>query len=327
MKKPLKAVLCLLAAAIALAGIGLSLNRIAYGRSIQATIYEWKLRRRNAHPRTVEAETDWLEARRAAGETPYALPQGLQFHVDVAESESNGLRVFTLNSGGDGPIVLYLHGGAYVHEFNAYQWRFMDRLARASNCKIVAPAYHLAPYGDYARACEDLRGLWRGLVTDNPGRPILLMGDSAGGGLALALGETLVRDGEALPERLILFSPWVDISMDNPDIQKYIPVEPILHYDLVKLHGQYWAGQGDVHDWQASPLFGGMAGLPPVTMYCGTRELLYPDILLMHNALLSAGVDADLKIGRGLNHDYPLMPLPEADRAFREVAALVSGAQ
>ena len=325
MKKPLKVVLCLLIAAILLAGIALAMNRMVYGRSIQATIYEWKLRRRNAHPRTVAAETEWLEARRAEGETPYALPSGLEFHVDIAESDQNGMKVFTLNAGGDGPVVLYLHGGAYVHEFNAYQWRFMDRLARETNCVIVAPAYHLAPYGDYARACDDLCALWRDLVSNNPGRPVLLMGDSAGGGLALALGETLVRNGEALPDRLILFSPWVDISMDNPDIQKYIPVEPILHYDLVKLHGQYWAGRGDVHDWQASPLFGDMAGLPPVTMYCGTRELLYPDILLARDALLAAGVDANLRIGEGLNHDYPLMPLPEADAAFREIAALVTG--
>ena len=320
MKKTLRIVVIALILSLALGLSAVGLNRIVYGRSLQATLYEYKLRRQFATDRTAESEIERLAARRSEPEPVAALPEGLRFSVPVEEADRDGLRVFTLNAGGNGPLVLYLHGGAYINSFNAHQWRFMDRLARETGCTVLAPAYHLAPWADYARAYDDLTALYRALPEENPGRRLILMGDSAGGGLALGLAEALAGAGEALPERLILFSPWVDVSMDNPDIAGYIPVEPMLHFDLVKVHGQYWAGEADTRHWQVSPLFGDMARLPPVTIYCGTRELLYPDILLARDKLAAAGVEVTLRVGQSLNHDWPLMPIPEADRAFREIA-------
>ena len=319
MKKTLRSFVIALIALLALGLSAVGLNRIVYGRSLQATLYEYKLRRQFATDRTAESEIERLAARRSEPEPVAALPENLRFSVPVEEADRDGLRVFTLNAGGNGPLVLYLHGGAYINGFNAHQWRFMDRLARETGCAIAAPAYHLAPWADYARAYDDLTALYRALPEENPGRRLILMGDSAGGGLALGLAEALAGAGEALPERLILFSPWVDVSMDNPDIAGYLAVEPILHFDLVKVHGQYWAGEADTRHWQVSPLFGDMARLPPVTIYCGTRELLYPDILLARDKLAAAGVEVTLRVGRNLNHDWPLMPIPEAEAAFREI--------
>ena len=324
MRKFIRIAAAALCAAVLLAALAVGLSHIAYGRSLKASLYEIILRRRFATDRTPESEIDRLEARRAAGESPYVIPARLKFRVDVDETERNGMQVFRLNRGGGGATVVYLHGGAYINAFNDYQWRFMDRLARETGCEIVAPAYHLAPFAGFAQAYEDLAGLWRDLRAAEPNRRFLLMGDSAGGGLALGVAEYLAGGGDPLPERLILFSPWVDVSMDNPDIENYVPVDPILHLELVKIHGKYWAG-GDTRNWMASPLFGDMTGLPPVTIYCGTRELLYPDLLLAREALEAAGVDLTFRVGWGLNHDYPLMPLPEADRAFREIASLVRG--
>lgn len=323
MNRPLRIALIVAAASLALAAGVLVLNRAVYGRSLRATLYEFQLRRQYATDRTADEEIRRLEARRKKGEAPYVLPDSLSLDCDIEECDFDGMQVFTLNDSGKGPVALYLHGGAYVNGFNAHQWRFMDRLARATDCAVVAPAYHLAPFADYARAYRDLSALYRALVEKAPGRRLILMGDSAGGGLALGLAEYLSAAGEPPPERLVLFSPWVDVSMDNPDIAGYIPVEPMLHFDLVKVHGQCWAGDADTHFWMVSPLYGDMAGLPPVTMYCGTRELLYPDILLARDKLTAAGVDATLHVGRGLNHDWPLMPIPEAEAAFGEIVELI----
>ena len=320
MKKTIRIVLIAAASLLALALCAVGLNRLVYGRSLRATLYEFRLRSRFATDRTAESEVRRLEARRQEAEPRGALPKNMAFSVPVEEAVRDGLQRFTLNGGGSGPLVLYLHGGAYVNGFNAHQWRFMDRLARQTGCTVVAPAYHLAPWADYARAYDDLTALYRTLLAEYPGRRLILMGDSAGGGLALGFAEALAANGDPLPERLVLFSPWVDVSMDNPDIADYLPVEPMLHFDLVKVHGRYWAGDADTHFWQVSPLFGDMAGLPPVTMTCGTRELLYPDILLARDRLAEAGVDVTLRVGRGLNHDWPLMEIPEADAIFEEVA-------
>lgn len=323
MKRPIRVVAIVLASLLALALCVLGLNRLVYGRSLRATLYEYSLRRHYATDRTAESETERLEARRRKPEPRAALPEGLSFSVPIEEADRDGLQLFTLNGDGGGALVLYLHGGAYVGSFNAHQWRFMDRLARETGCTVIAPAYHLAPWADYARAYADLTALYRALLAEHPGRRLILMGDSAGGGLALGLAEALAGAGEALPERLVLFSPWVDVSMDNPDIAGYLAVEPMLHFDLVKVHGRYWAGDADPHHWQVSPLFGDMAGLPPVTMTCGTRELLYPDILLARDRLADAGVDVTLRTGRSLNHDWPLMEIPEADAIFEEIAGMV----
>jgi len=323
----IKLIFALVLGALLLTGLAAGLSRVVYGRSLRASVYTLMLRRRYGHPRTPEAETERLEARREAGEKPYRLPEKLTLRAALTESEREGMQVFTLNDGGDAQTtVLYLHGGAYINSFNAYQWRFMDRLATEANCRVVAPAYHLAPWADHTRAYRDLTGLYRDLISEHPGRRLLLMGDSAGGGLALGLAEALAAAGDALPEALILFSPWVDVSMDNPDIAAYIPRDPILHLELCRLHGQYWAGSADAHHWQVSPLYGDMAGLPPVTVYCGTHELLCPDILLACDRLTAAGVQTTLHVGRGLNHDYPLMPIPEAEAAVRQVVAMVRGA-
>ena len=323
-KKWKRAMLILLAAAVILGLLTVGASHLIYGRSVRASIYELMLRRRYANDRTAAQEVERLEARRAAGETPCRLPESVAFRTTVKEYDREGMQVFSLNDDAGGDVtVLYLHGGAYINNINAYQWRFMDRLAAEAHCRVIAPAYHLAPFGDYARAYEDLTGLWAELAEAHSGGRLLLMGDSAGGGLALGLAQSLVRSGAPLPERLILFSPWVDVSMENPEIERYVPVEPILHLELVKVHGRYWAGEGDTHQWQVSPLYGDMTGLPPVKLYCGTRELLYPDILLASERLRDAGVDMSLHVARGLNHDYPLMPLPEAEATVREVIEMV----
>ncbi|MBR3273082.1 MAG: alpha/beta hydrolase [Clostridia bacterium] len=323
MKKIFRIVAAALSVLLALALCAVGLNRVVYGRSLKATLYEYRLRRQFATDRTAESEIQRLATRRSEPEPTAALPEGLRFSVPVGETDRDGLRVFTLNAARNSALVLYLHGGAYINGFNAHQWRFMDRLARETGCTVIAPAYHLAPWADYTRSYDDLTALYRTLLEESPDRRMILMGDSAGGGLALGLAEALAGAGEALPERLVLFSPWVDVSMDNPDIAGYIAVEPILHFDLVKVHGRCWAGDADTRHWQVSPLFGDMTGLPPVTLFCGTRELLYPDILLTRDKLSAAGVDVTLRVGQGLNHDWPLMPIPEADSAFDEIAGLV----
>ena len=317
-RKRFRVILFLLALLI----LASALSQLIYGRSLRTTIYEWMLRRRFATTQTPEAEQERLATRRTKKEKPYSLPKDISFTSTLDEKKCYGMQVFILNADADsGTDVLYLHGGAYINPFNAYQWRFMDRLATSANCRVIAPAYHLAPYADYARAYADLTGLWLDLAAE--GRRAILMGDSAGGGLALGLAEQLAQTGEPLPERLILFSPWVDVSMENPDILKYVDADPILHLEIVKVHGQCWANGADTKFWQISPIYGDMAGLPPVTLYCGTRELLYPDIVLLSERLKAAGVETELRAAQGLNHDYPLMPIPEAERAISEVIKMV----
>lgn len=332
LKRILRGACACFAAILIVLALAATLSHAIWHRSLQATVYERVLAHRNATDRTAEEEIARLEALREAGESAYALPKSLNFDVSVESAAydspmtDESMACFILN--GDARpcrTVFYLHGGAYIHQFNRYQWRFMNRLARKAGVAVVAPVYRLAPFGNCLGAYRALTGLYAGYVKAHPDAPVILMGDSAGGGLALGLAEALKAQGLPRPERLILFSPWVDVTMENPDIADYVDVEPILHLDLVKVHGRFWADDIDPHDWHVSPLFGDLADLPPVTLYAGTRELLYPDIRLLAEALEEAGVQVDFHIGTGLNHDYPLMPLPEGRRAADQAIALCKG--
>ena len=318
--------LIIAAAALLLLGGAAGLSRLVWGRSLRATIYERMLFKRFASERTAQQEIERLEQKRAKGEARYSIPDSIVLDFPVETRLRGDMQYFALNRREDAPVALiYLHGGAYINGLNAYHWRLMNALAAGTGAEIIAPDYHLAPFGDCRRAYEDLTGLYADYAAAHPDRPLILIGDSAGGGLALGLAEHLIREGLPLPRQLILISPWVDVTMENPDIEPLLPVEPVLHLELVKVHGRYWANDLDPHDWRVSPLFGEMAGLPPVTLYTGTRELLYPDALRLNQALTDAGVQVELRVGRGLNHEYPLMPIPEAKAAIREMVAAING--
>ena len=139
------------------------------------------------------------------------------------------------------------------------------------------------------------------------------MGDSAGGGLALGLVQDFVQNNIKLPEGLILLSPWVDLTMTNPDIKKYIKKDPLLHVDTLLADAKAWAGDADLSDWKVSPLYGEMKNLPEVLLFSGTREL----------KLREANVKTEFEIGKNLNHVYPAFPIPESTKAISKIVEFV----
>lgn len=104
------------------------------------------------------------------------------------------------------------------------------------------------------------------------------MGDSAGGGLSLALAEYFRMEGIRLPDELVLISPWVDTVMENEEIKAYEPKDPFLCVSSLRVCARHWAGDLDVHDWRISPIYGDMKGIHNVTVFTGTSEIFYPDI-------------------------------------------------
>jgi len=139
-------------------------------------------------------------------------------------------------------------------------------------------------------------------------KKIILMGDSAGGGFALAFTQYLKELNIKLPFKLILISPWVDISMSNPSICEYEKIDPILsRCGLVEI-GKYWAGDLDVKDYKLSPIFGNLVNIPNTLLFAGENEILYPDICLLYDKLKYNGVNCEFVVGKNMNHDYPLYP-------------------
>ena len=204
------------------------------------------------------------------------IPAGVVFPREAFQYTIGNMQVFEVPAENDTkPVVLYLHGGAYVHNFTSQHWKAMAEWAKTTGCGIVAPNYPLLPLHTAAEAHPLMLWLYRDLLKGIPASRVLIMGDSAGGGFTLALAQQIRHDSLDLPRRLVLISPWVDVMGGDPSLQGR---DNWLTIDVLQKYGTAWAGQMDVSDPVISPLYGDMEGLPPTDLFTGTWEVFYTDV-------------------------------------------------
>ena len=149
------------------------------------------------------------------------------------------------------------------------------------------------------------------------------MGDSSGGGLALGLAEDFIVKKIKQPDELILLSPWVDITLENSNIEKYEKIDPIVFPANDRIWGASWALGTDLKNYKVSPLYGNMLGLKKVSIFIGTREVLYPDVKILADILIDSKADVDVYVGKGLNHVYPIYPIPEAKTTLKIINKII----
>ena len=201
--------------------------------------------RRNMSPDDIPAMRAALTRNnRAAQEGP---PKDVRRTHEETISNVHGFPVFTLwRSGAEtsGPTVLYLHGGAYVKPSDARHYRFATRLADALGGRAVLPAYPLAPEFTVEDSFEEMIGVFDDVASKSPGG-VVLAGDSAGGGYALALAEALRDRGGAQPDRLVLIAPWVDLTGTTPGVLEAAESDPWLSHPHLNIYASMWAGTDD----------------------------------------------------------------------------------
>lgn len=266
-----------------------------------------------------------LETSRLKNEKPYKLPSELLVDTAFQIHYEGDMQVVTAdaNETMTQKQLLYLHGGAYVSAPSIIHWSFLDIIAKATGIGITAPLYPRAPAFQFTDAYDRLIPLYRSLLETHKADDIILMGDSAGGGLALGLAEMLTESGLPQPGQIILISPWLDISMDNPALVEYEDVDPMLTIFALKGMGQAWAGTTDVLDYRLSPLFGDLQQLAPITLFIGTHELFLPDARLFRDLAEDAGLELNYFEYERMNHVFPLYPIPEAALAQAEIIDII----
>jgi acetyl esterase/lipase len=249
------------------------------------------------------------------------IPAGVVFPREAFQYTIGNMQVFEVPAENDTkPVVLYLHGGAYVHNFTSQHWKAMAEWAKTTGCGIVAPNYPLLPLHTAAEAHPLMLWLYRDLLKGIPASRVLIMGDSAGGGFTLALAQQIRHDSLDLPRRLVLISPWVDVMGGDPSLQGR---DNWLTIDVLQKYGTAWAGQMDVSDPVISPLYGDMEGLPPTDLFTGTWEVFYTDVCKTYDKMKAAGVDVRLHVAEKMGHVYPLWPSPEGRKARHEIAKII----
>lgn len=239
---------------------------------------------------------------------------------DVRALDGGPFPVFEVLPRGEAPerSVLYLHGGGFVSGIDRFHWRYVAALARSGGLRVVVPAYPLTPTHTWPDCHEPLLDLFEQTAIASPGG-VTLAGDSAGGGLALALAQQVARRPGPQPTHLVLIAPWVDLAGTTPGTEEARRADPWLKLSKLRLYGSWWAGDDDVDRPEVSPLHGDFTGLPRTLVLCGTRDLLLPQVREAVRRAGAAGVPVTYREEEGLLHVYPILPVPEARPALRDV--------
>ncbi len=243
---------------------------------------------------------------RTADEGP---PPDVRRTHEEAISNVHGFPVFTLWPEDEEPrrSVVYLHGGAYVRPSHARHWRFATRLADALGARAVVPAYPLAPEFTVEDSFEELVALLEEVAEQSPDG-VVLAGDSAGGGYALALAQALRERGGPQPDRLVLIAPWVDLTGTTPGTVEAAARDPWLSHPHLSVYAELWAGSPDpavLADPRVSPGRGDLAGLPPAMVLCGDRDLLKPGCDALFERAEEAGWSLEYVEAPGLDARLP----------------------
>ena len=210
----------------------------------------------------------------------------------------NGTHAFVFGNENAKNMIMYIHGGAFVNEINYQHYLFCFLLSKKLDAYVIAPIYPLAPKHTFEETFEIITDLYESLIEKNRfnnafdsdnelmNKRITFMGDSAGGGFVLSFCQHLKTIDLPQPDNIIVFSPWVDISMSNPP-----------------------------YDNESDPILGEIG----LRVFVGDNEIFYKDVLKYYENLKEDNVDARLVVGSGMFHIYPLFPCPEAWDAFKEL--------
>ena len=262
---------------------------------------------------------------RALNPTPFGPPRTLRSDVRVDVKHNNGWPVYTLAPTKNSPVgnVIYVHGGGWVNEIATQHWHLAAQIAAEASTVVTVPIYPLVPFG----TSENVTNRVVAMVVGNKKLygSVALAGDSAGGQIALCAAMALRDTGVILPAT-VLISPAVDLTFTNPRIPDVQPSDPWLAVPGGRMLAKQWSGEREVTDPAVSPLFGDFAGLGPLTVMSGTRDILNPDARLLVTKAEAAGVDVHYTEVAGQLHVYPLLPTAVGASARRDVVAGIAAA-
>lgn len=225
-----------------------------------------------------------------------------------------------------GRTILYFHGGGYVFGSPRLMQPISCRLAVAARAPVFSLDYRLAPEHRCPAAIDDALAAFDWLVADGvPPGEIYVGGDSAGGGLALAMLQAIRTRGSALPGGAFLISPWTDLAAGGASVSENAERDAMFSADSIRRGGAHYWGELAPDDPRVSPLYGRFDGLPRLYICASRDEILRDDSIRTAEKARAAGVAVDLHVEDGLVHIWPLFApfVPESGRTIRQIAAFI----
>jgi epsilon-lactone hydrolase len=245
-------------------------------------------------------------------------------HVDIRKSEFQGRPVWHLAPKGRAPTayVLFWHGGGYVYPATDIHWKFLSHMASQHGWSVTAPLYPLAPENTAEHITAWAMAYYATYQAEMDGKPFVMGGDSAGGGLTAALAQMARDTGKTLPAGLLLICPWLNLDPAHPDQLTTEPRDGILTLSGISEGGTLYAGALPRTDPRCSPIFGNWDGLPPILAFAGGDDILVTD----SRALKAKLPSVELIELSGMMHDWPIFSFTESRKAQSKMAGFVTPA-
>jgi acetyl esterase/lipase len=251
-------------------------------------------------------------------------PQG----TVVTRHDVGGLRSVRVASGQSRSDrhILYLHGGGYVFGACSYYRDFIWRISAATAGRVLCIDYRLAPEHPFPAALDDAVSAYRWLLAEGAApAQLAVMGDSAGGGLALATLLRLRDEAVPLPAAAVGLSPWTDLALTGESMRINAKTDPTLTFGDTAVFARHYLAGADPRNPYASPLYADPRGLPPVLIQVGSDEILRDDAVRMADKLKAAGCSVEIEIWPRMPHAWHLYAriIPEGKRAVERIGAFV----
>lgn len=262
-----------------------------------------------------------LERKRKQNSKRYKLPKTVQLIVRPSKLTIAKTTCYKLGKGST--CVLYFHGGSYVDPPLIFHWRFLQQLVREIDVTVYLPLYGRAPQHKCSRTVLHMVRVYRALAEKWGAENIVVMGDSAGGGLALAMCEYLANKNRPQPRRVILLSPWVDVDMTG-EYSSQTETDVALNLEELKCFGKAYRRQLPVGHYLASPLFGLTDKLAETDVFVGGSELFLHDCEKLKEIADGKGVKLNLHVYDEMQHVFLMYPIPEAKEARKKVEELIT---
>ncbi len=272
--------------------------------------------RKNMYSDPVKFE-EHIEEMRSENSRPYVMPEKWDFGVPMRKESFSGHDCYILNDGKERAMI-YLHGGSAIHQMLKYHYRFIKKVLKSTGITVYLPIYPLAPAYTYEAAFKMLDSVYDMALEYHDASKITIMGDSMGGNLALAFPQTLVGK-RPMCGSIVLLSPWLDMTAEHPDTAEYYKREPRLSLNELKRCAEVWAGGKDLHDPMISPIYGPLEGLPRISVYVGTRELLLLDSERLRDRARDENHPLEYHEWNGMTHVFPVQPIKEASMVFPQI--------
>lgn len=198
--------------------------------------------------------------------------------------------------------IIYFHGGSYVAEATQNHWDFLENIVKDTGYTVIMPDYPLTPKYHYQDVYNMVEPLYKEIIEKVGSENVILMGDSAGGGLALGLYEKMGEEAVALPTKTILISPWLDVRLENENIPQMEKIDTVLNKEALRLAGIAYAGKDGINSYLVNPIDGDVSLLKNIKIFIGTEDILNPDCHLLEEKAKEVNGDVEIKEYENAKH-------------------------